>query len=143
MVVLLLLLFSPGLAEIQFRDVANSAGIQFTLENHVTPERHMIETMAGGVAAFDYNNDGLTDIFFTNGATIPELRKSSPKYHNRLYRNLGKMKFADVTEGAGLAGEGYSIGVAAADYNNDGHSDLFVAGVYRNILYRNRGDGTF
>ena len=143
MAVFLLLLFSPGLAEIQFRDVANSAGIQFTLENHVTPERHMIETMAGGVAAFDYNNDGLTDIFFTNGATIPELRKSSPKYHNRLYRNLGKMKFADATEGAGLAGEGYSIGVAAADYNNDGHSDLFVAGVYRNILYRNRGDGTF
>ncbi len=99
--------------------------------------------MAGGVAVFDYDGDGLTDIFFTNGASIPSLEKDSPKYRNRLYRNLGNMKFKDVTDQAGLAGAGYSIGAAAADYDNDGHTDLFVGGVRRHFLYHNRGDGTF
>jgi enediyne biosynthesis protein E4 len=95
------------------------------------------------VAAFDYDGDGLTDIYFTNGASIPSLEKDSPKYRNRLYRNLGGMKFKDVTDLAGVAGAGYGMAAAAADYDNDGHVDLFVAGVRRNILYRNRGDGTF
>ena len=103
----------------------------------------MIETMPGGVAAFDYNSDGLTDIFFTNGASIPSLEKDSPKFFNRLYRNEGGMKFTDVTLEAGVAGAGYCMGAAAADYNNDGYTDLFVAGVYRNILYRNLGNGKF
>jgi hypothetical protein len=103
----------------------------------------MIETMPGGVAAFDYNNDGRTDIFFTNGASIPSLEKDSPRFFNRLYRNDGRMRFTDVTSEAGVAGTGYSMGAAAADYNNDGHTDLFVAGVYRNILYRNQGNGKF
>jgi len=130
-------------APIRFRDVAQSAGVRFVLENNPTPQKHMIETMAGGVATLDYNGDGLTDIFFTNGAAIPSLRKESPKYWNRLYRNNGGMKFSDVTEEAGVAGDGYSMGVAAADYDNDGKVDLFVAGVYQNILYRNLGNGRF
>jgi hypothetical protein len=113
------------------------------LENNPTPRKHLIETMPGGVAAFDYDGDGLTDIYFTNGASVPSLEKSSPKYWNRLYRNAGGMRFEDVTQKAGVAGAGYSMAAAAADYNNDGHVDLFVAGVGRNILYRNRGDGTF
>lgn len=103
----------------------------------------MIETMAGGLAVFDYDGDGLPDVFFTNGAEIPSLRKSGPKYWNRLYHNEGNLKFKDVTERAGIAGEGYSMGAAVADFDNDGHPDLFVAGVNRNLLYRNRGDGTF
>ena len=133
----------PALAPIRFRDVARSAGINFILENHPTPQKHMIETMAGGVAAFDYNSDGLTDIYFTNGASIPSLQKDSPNFRNRLYRNDGGMRFTDVTEEAGVAGAGYSMGAAAADYDNDGHIDLFVAGVYRNILYHNLGNGRF
>lgn len=130
-------------APIQFREVARSSGLHFVLENHPTPRKHLIETMPGGVAAFDYDGDGLTDIYFTNGASIPSLEKDSPKYWNRLYRNLGGMKFQDVTTQAGVVGSGYSMAAAAADYDNDGHVDLFVAGVGRNILYHNRGDGTF
>lgn len=131
------------LAPIRFREVGDPAGLDFVLQNNPTPCKHMIETMPGGVAAFDYNGDGLTDIFFTNGASIPPLQKDSPKFFNRLYRNDGGMKFTDVTLEAGVAGAGYSMGAATADYNNDGHTDLFVAGVGRNILYRNLGNGKF
>ena len=70
-------------------------------------------------------------------------RKTGPQYWNRLYHNEGNMKFRDVTQEAGVAGEGYSMGAAAGDYDNDGHADLFVAGVNRNILYHNLGNGRF
>src|SRR5438445_3390855 len=130
-------------APVRFRNVSANAGLRFALENNPTPRKYLVETMPGGVAAFDYDADGLTDIYFTNGASLPSLEKTSPRYWNRLYRNLGGFRFEDVTESAGVAGAGYSMGAAAADYDNDGHVDLFVAGVGRNILYHNRGDGTF
>ena len=113
------------------------------LENNPTDRKHMIETMPGGIAVFDYDGDGRPDIYFTNGADIPSLEKSSPKYWNRLYRNEGNWKFRDVTEEAGVAGAGYSMGAAVGDFDNDGHPDLFVAGVNRNMLYRNLGNGKF
>jgi hypothetical protein len=128
---------------IRFREVAAQSGIQFVLENHPTDQKRMIETMPGGIAIFDYDGDGLPDIYFTNGAEVPSLSKSSPKDLNRLYRNEGKMKFRDVTDAAGVGGAGYSMGAAAADYDNDGRADLFVAGVNRNILYHNLGKGRF
>ena len=99
--------------------------------------------MAGGVALFDYNNDGLLDIFFTNGAAIPSLEKSDHSYWNRLFRNNGDGTFTDVTEKAGLQGIGYSMGVAAGDYDNDGFVDLYVTGLNRNQLFHNNGDGSF
>lgn len=117
--------------------------IPFTLENSETPMMYAPETMAGGVAVFDYDNDGDLDIFFTNGAQMPGLKKTSPKHWNRLFANDGKGNFTDVTERAGLAGTGYDTGVAIGDYDNDGHKDLFLAGIHRNTLYRNNGDGTF
>jgi hypothetical protein len=117
--------------------------IDFRLENCETPDRHAPETMAGGAAIFDYNNDGKLDIFFTNGANIDTLQKDSPKYSNRLFENDGTGHFEDVTAKAGLAGTGYDTGVAIGDYDNDGYEDIFVGGVHRNTLYHNNGDGTF
>ena len=138
-----LLLARAAAPVIRFREIAKDAGISFILENHPTPEKHLIETIPGGIAVFDYDGDGRPDIYFTNGADIPSLEKTSPRYWNRLYRNLGNWKFRDVTEEAGVAGAGYSMGAAVADYDNDGHPDLFVAGVNRNVLYRNLGNGRF
>ena len=117
--------------------------IAFTLEASETPLHHPPETMPGGVAIFDFNNDGNPDLFFTNGADIGTLKKTAPKFSNRLFAGDGKGNFTDVTAQAGLAGYGYDMGVAVADYDNDGFQDIFVAGVHRNTLYHNNGNGTF
>ena len=132
-----------SISPIRFREIAAQAGLSFVLENNPTDRKHLIETMPGGIAVFDYDGDGRPDIYFTNGAEIPSLEKSAPKYWNRLFHNEGNWRFHDVTEQAGVAGAGYSMGAAAADYDNDGRPDLFVAGVNRNILYHNLGDGKF
>ncbi len=133
----------PSTPPILFEDRLAASHIDFHLKNSVSPQRYTIETMTGGVALFDYNNDGLLDIFFTNGAAIPSLEKSNHTYYNRLFRNNGDGTFTDVTERAGVAGVGYSMGVAAGDYDNDGWVDLYVTGVNHNQLLHNNGDGTF
>jgi len=101
--------------------------------------------MCGGVAVFDFDNDGKLDIFFTNGAKLPDLKKTDPSYYNCLLRQKGDGTFEDVTARAGLAGEGlgFNFGVAVGDYDNDGFEDLFLCGAGRNTLYHNNGDGTF
>ncbi|HVT91501.1 MAG TPA: CRTAC1 family protein [Bryobacteraceae bacterium] len=134
---------APAVSPIRFEDVAAKSGVDFILQNCPTPQKHLIETMAGGLAVFDYDGDGRPDIFFTNGADLPSMEKTGRKYWNRLYRNEGGFKFRDVTEEAGVQGVGYSMGAAAGDYDNDGRPDLFVAGVNRNILYHNLGNGKF
>jgi hypothetical protein len=128
---------------IVFENTIDASKLHFVLKNSVSPQRYSIETMTGGVALFDYNNDGLLDIFFTNGAEIPSLEKSNPSFYNRLFHNNGDGTFTDVTEKAGLSGVGYSMGVAAGDYDNDGFVDLYVTGFNRNQLFHNNGDGTF
>ena len=133
---------TPGYDPIVFEE-QTAAGVKFVTEPSRTQHRHQPETMVSGVAVLDYDGDGRLDIYVVNGATMPGLDKSDPKFHNRLFRNRGDGTFEDVTDKAGVAGTGYDQGVAAADYDNDGHADLFVAGLRHNVLYRNRGDGTF
>jgi hypothetical protein len=123
--------------------VAGAAGVRFVLDNDPTPEKRLIETMPGGLAVVDYNNDGRPDLYFTNGASGGAFDKRDARFWNRLYRNDGQWRFTDVTASAGVAGSTYAMGVAAADFDNDGDEDLFVAGVGANQLFRNNGDGTF
>jgi enediyne biosynthesis protein E4 len=134
---------APPPPAIRFHEAAAAAGLVFRLSNHPTPQKHLPETVAGGLAIFDYDGDGRPDVYFTNGAALPSLEKESPADWNRLFHNDGGLHFTDVTDRAGVRGLGYSMGAAAGDYDNDGHVDLFIAGVGRNVLYRNRGDGTF
>lgn len=144
------LISKSDLERIIFQDVRVSAGIDFTLQAHPTAHKYLIETMGGGVAVLDFDNDGLLDVFFVNGAPLhgtPSISTiSGPKTlvnANRLYRGKGDGTFADVTRSAGLEGKGYGMGVATGDYNNDGYVDLYVTTLGRNYLYRNNGAGTF
>jgi hypothetical protein len=133
-----------------FIDITGESGIHF---NHVaghTTKKYLIETMGTGVGVFDFDNDGLLDIFVANGAPIADPtppgtlpKKSSPADWNRLYHQKKDGTFEDVTEKAGLAGSGYSLGVAVGDYDNDGYEDLYVTGYGGNHLYHNNGNGTF
>ncbi|MEO8663463.1 MAG: CRTAC1 family protein [Bryobacteraceae bacterium] len=136
--VLLLLWQSPA-GDIKFE----LSRLPALLENHPTPERRLAETMAGGVAVFDYDGDGRPDVFLANGASLPSLKKQPGRDDNRLLHNEGGLHFKDVTENSGLAGEGYSIGTAVADYDGDGKPDLFVTGVSGSHLYHNGGAGHF
>jgi hypothetical protein len=130
-------------APIRFDEAAIRSGLHFITRNHATANKNQIETMVGGVALLDYNGDGLLDVFLVNGAEIPSLEKRSPDDWNRLFHNNGDGTFTDATEKAGVQGRGYGMGVAVADYDNDGRPDIFVANVTSNQLLHNNGDGTF
>ncbi len=136
----------PGL----FVDVTAASGVHFTAVASHTSKKYLMETMGSGVALLDYDNDGLLDIFFVNGAplsdptakgTIPQ--KASEKDWNRLYHQKKDGTFEDVTIKAGLQGAGYGMGVAVGDYDNDGFEDLYVTAYGGNRLYHNNGNGTF
>lgn len=125
--------------EVRFAGTA----LDMIVRNGAQGDKHQIETMLAGVAVFDYDNDGWPDIFVANGAHIPDLVKSNSGFRNRLFHKQPRRDVYGRDRAAGLAGAGYSMGVAAADYDNDGWVDLFVTGVRGNTLYRNCGDGTF
>ena len=151
--VLLLIALFLAAAPASLFEVRQLRGIDFTLQNSPTPQKYLIETMPGGVALFDYNNDGLLDIFLVNGGRItspmqlPEnFERKTPRYWNRLYRQNKDGSFTDMTEKAGLANAGdgnYGMGAAVGDYDNDGFPDLYVTSYGKNVLYHNNGDGTF
>ncbi len=131
--------------EPHFTDIAPRSKLSYITNNDLSPRKYFVQPMAGGVAIFDYDNDGRMDIFFTNGAKLPEMKKTGPAFYNCLLRNKGDGTFEDVTKKAGLAGErlDYNLGVAVGDYDNDGFEDLFICGAGRNALYHNNGDGAF
>ena len=128
---------------ITFDDIADRAGVHFTSNSGPTPQKHQPEAMVGGVAIFDFDGDGYQDLYFVNGAEMPSLEKTGPQFKNRLFRNNHDLTFTDVTDKAGVGGSGYGMGVAAADYDNDGRVDLFVTSVNGNQLFHNNGNGTF
>ena len=132
---------SPAAPELLFRDVAAQAGLTF--RHHAAPEKkYIVESMSGGVAMFDYDNDGLPDLYFVDSLTVdtashPELARSA------LYRNLGAGRFEDVTEKSGLAHPGWGMGVCTADVDGDGWEDVYVTALGGSHLYHNNHDGTF
>jgi hypothetical protein len=135
---------------VTFTDITAQTRINFRHEASFTSQKYLMETMGGGVGVIDYDNDGRMDLFFTNGARLDDPMaktaapdKRDPKYWNRLYHQKTDGTFEDVTERAGLKGDGYSMGVAIADYDADGYADIYVTGYGGNILYHNNGDGTF
>jgi len=134
----------------KFVDTTAASGIAFQYQASHTSRKYLLETMGPGIALFDYDNDGRLDIFVVNGApladptakgTIPQ--KTGAKYWNRLYHQKKDGTFEDVTEKSGLQGTGYGMGVAVADYDNDGYQDLYVTAYGGNKLYHNNGDGSF
>jgi hypothetical protein len=147
----LIALSAPPMA--LFVDVTSARKLDFKHESSATSNKYLIETMGGGVALIDYNNDGRLDVFFTNGARLEDPMppgrhpsKTGIQYHNRLFRAGADGTYTDVTGEAGLTGSaagGYGMGAAVGDYDNDGYDDLYVTNYGANVLYHNRGDGTF
>lgn len=137
------LALAPAGSAIRFEELAARAGLQFTANSSPTEYKNQPETMVAGVSLLDFDNDGYLDVYFVNGAAIPSLKKESPMYWNRLYHNNRDGTFTDVTEKAGVQGEGYGMGAAVGDFDNDGWADIYVVNVTANHLFRNNGDGTF
>ena len=150
---LLLLAAAPQAPDVTFTELAPAAGIDFEQANSATSNKYLLETMGGGVALLDYDNDGRLDVFFTNGARLedpmPEGKapdKSDRRFWNRLFHQEPDRTFTDRTEKAGLSGlaqDRYGMGTAVGDYDNDGFADLYVTGYGGNTLYHNEGNGTF
>src|SRR5438067_63262 len=139
-----------GQSPMTFTDITAQTRINFKHQGSPTSVKYLLETMGGGVAISDYDNDGRMDLFFTNGALLKDPMpkgampdKNDPRFWNRLYHQKADGTFEDVTERAGLKGDAFSMGVAAGDYDNDGYVDLYLTGYAANHLYHNNGDGTF
>jgi hypothetical protein len=128
-----------------FVDVARKSKIAYVSNNSLGARKYFPQPMCGGVAVFDFDNDGRLDIFLTNGAKLPEMKKTDSSYYNCLLHQKSDGGFEDVTAKAGLSGADldFNFGVAVGDYDNDGYEDLFVCGAGKNALYHNNGDGTF
>ena len=132
---------APAPTPVLFRDITREAGVTF--EHHAAPEKkYIVESMSGGVALFDFDNDNLIDIYFVDSLTV-ETAKDPRAARSALYRNLGKGRFEDVTDKAGVGHPGWGMGACTADVDGDGWEDLYVTALGGSKLYRNNHDGTF
>ena len=128
---------------VRYTDIRESAKITFQQDSTQTVEKYYLETMGTGVGWIDYDQDGLMDLYFVQSAPT-DIYKPPHPLRSALFRNNGDGTFTDVTEKAGVGGEGhYGQGVAVGDFDNDGYPDLYVTGYGRAILYHNNGNGTF
>jgi tetratricopeptide (TPR) repeat protein len=135
----------------EFVDDSEPAGLRFVFDNGKTVQHLLPETMSGGVGLIDFDGDGWLDVYCAQGGALQRptewASEGEPAQSDRLFRNRGDGTFTDVTDASGIGvlarGGGYGMGVAVGDYDNDGHSDLFVTRLRTYALYRNRGDGTF
>ena len=128
---------------IQLHDATAQTGVTFRHTDGSSGRRYIVEYVSAGLATFDYDGDGLVDIYFLNGAPLQGTKADGPPPRNALYHNLGNFRFEEVTGKAGVGDTGFGLGVTAGDYDNDGHLDLYVNNFGPNVLYRNNGDGTF
>ncbi len=127
----------------RLRDVTHDTGITFVHTDGSSGLRYIVESMSSGIATFDYDGDGLIDIYFPNGAPLPGCTEADRPPRHALYRNLGNWQFVDVTDQAGVECTTFGLGVTSGDFNNDGAQDLFVNNFGPNVLWVNNQDGTF
>jgi enediyne biosynthesis protein E4 len=127
---------------IRLVDATAESGIEFLHTDGGSGQHYLMEFMTAGLALLDYDNDGLIDLYFLNGAALPGTVFDQPP-RNALYRNHGDGTFTEVTEQAGLGDTGFGLGVTVGDYNNNGYQDVYLNNFGPNVLYRNNGDGTF
>jgi len=133
---------SQAEASVSFTDITRAAGIDFQLTCGGAEKLYIMESMCGGVAVFDYDNDGWMDILFVNGSTLDDMQAG--KCHtSKLYRNNHDGTFKDVTTQSGLNTCRWGFGVAVGDYDNDGWEDVYITYLDGGALYRNNGNGTF
>jgi enediyne biosynthesis protein E4 len=127
---------------IHLQEVTERTGIMFRHTDGSSGRHYIVEAMSTGLATFDFDGDGLIDIYFPNGAPLPGLQVDTPPRH-ALYRNLGDWTFQEVTDQAGVVCHAYGLGITIGDYDNDGFPDIYLNNFGENVLYRNNGDGTF
>jgi hypothetical protein len=130
-------------AAVRYRDATTESGIRFRHAAGSPEKKYIFETMSGGVVLFDYDKDGRIDIFLVNGASFDSSSREATPARSRLFHNVGGGRFEDVTERSGIGASGWGMGGCAADYDNDGWTDLYITKLGRNALYHNNGDGTF
>ena len=139
-----LTLLAAAPAAVTFRDVAERAVLKDVIVSGGADKKYVLEVNGSGACWLDYDNDGWMDLYLVNGSTLAQLQKKSPVTQtNHLYRNNRDGTFTDTTRAAGIPGRGWGFGCVAADYDNDGRTDVLVTNLGPNILYRNAGNGRF